>query len=152
MLSLKNLTLHEKPYFHFPNVLKKWSFQKKSHWNMLFLVSSGKIIFLFPENMILLFRQKVKDNLSQKNRWKYNIFFKCSEKIFFPKKNHSGTWHFFFPNIRYFFRRKVKDDLSQKIRRNMMFSVYSVKMALLFPTNMKLPFCQKSKDDLLWKN
>ena len=87
MLSLKNLTLHEKPYFHFPNVLKKWSFQKKSHWNMLFLISSGKIIFLFPENMILLFRQKVKDNLSQKNRWKYNIFFKGSEKIVFPKKS-----------------------------------------------------------------
>ena len=33
----------------------------------------------------------------------------------------------------------------------MMLSVYSVKMVFLFPTNMKLPFCQKSKDDLLPK-
>ena len=26
-----------------------------------------------------------------------------------------------------------------------MFPVYSVKMAFLFPTNMKLPFCQKKQ-------
>ena len=53
---------------------------------MTFLVSSGKIIFLFPENMFLLFRPKIKDDLSQKNTWKYDIFFECSEKMFFPKK------------------------------------------------------------------
>ena len=46
----------------------------------------------------------------------------------------------------------MKDDLSQKIHGNMMFSVCSVKMVFLFPTNMKLPFCQKSKDDLFPKN
>ena len=33
-----------------------------------------------------------------------------------------------------------------------MFSVCSVMMVFLFPTNMKLPFCQKSKDDLFPKN
>ena len=31
----------------------------------------------------------------------------------------------------------------------MMSFLYSVKMVFLFPTNMKLPFCQKSKDYLL---
>ena len=46
----------------------------------------------------------------------------------------------------------MKDDLFQKIHGNMMFSVYSEKMALLFPTNMKLPLRQKSKDDFLPKN
>ena len=45
----------------------------------------------------------------------------------------------------------MKDYLSQKIHGNM-FSVYSVKMVFLFTTNMKLPLCQKSKDDLLAKN
>ena len=49
---------------------------------MIFLVSLGKMIFLFPENMILFFRQKMKDYLSQKNTWKY-VFFKCSEKMVF---------------------------------------------------------------------
>ena len=52
---------------------------------MIFLVLSGKMIFLFPENMILFFRQKMEDGLSQKNLWKYDIFFKCSEKMVFPK-------------------------------------------------------------------
>ena len=32
---------------------------------MIFLVLPGKMIFLFPENMILFFRQKMKDDLSQ---------------------------------------------------------------------------------------
>ena len=38
--------------------------------------------------MILFFRQKMKDDLSHKNTWKYNIFFKCSEKMVFTKKLH----------------------------------------------------------------
>ena len=38
----------------------------------------------FPENMILFFRRKMKDDLSQKNACKY-IFFKCSKKVVFPK-------------------------------------------------------------------
>ena len=48
-----------------------------------------------------------------------------------------------------FFRRKMKDVLSQKIHVNMTFSVYSVKMVFLFPTNMILPFCRKSKDEII---
>ena len=134
---------------------------KKSHWNMIFLVSSGKMIFLFPENMIFFIRRKMKDDLSQKNMRKYDILFKCSEKMVFPKNrswiwsffHHQERWHFFFPKIWYFFYgRKMKDDLSEKIHENMTFPVCLVKMVFLFPTNMKVPFCQKSKDDLFPKN
>ena len=46
----------------------------------------------------------------------------------------------------------MKDDLSQKMHGNVMFSVCSVNLVFLFPTNMKFPFCQKSKDDLFPKN
>ena len=46
----------------------------------------------------------------------------------------------------------MKGDLSQKIHGNMTFSVCSAKMVFLFPKNMKLPFCQKSKDDVFPKN
>ena len=112
--------LHRKPYFIFPNVLKRWSFQKKSDWNIIFLVSSGKMIFLFPENMILFFRGKMKDDLSQKNTWKYNIFFKCSKKMVFPKKIAIFliSWRkraFLFPeNMIFFYGRKLKDDISQR--------------------------------------
>ena len=57
-------TLHRKPYFLIPDVLKRWLFQKKLCWNMIFLVLLGKMIFLFPENMILHVRRKMKDDLS----------------------------------------------------------------------------------------
>ena len=99
---------------------------------MIFLALSGKTIFLFPENMILFFRHKTKDDLSQKNIWKYDIFFKCSEKIVFPKNSRlnmiffviSGKMFFFFQKIYFFFRRKMKeDDLYQKTSGNMIFSV-----------------------------
>ena len=54
---------------------------------MIFLVVlSGKMIFLFPENMVLFFRRKMKYDLSQKNTWKYDTFFKCPEKMVFRKK------------------------------------------------------------------
>ena len=46
----------------------------------------------------------------------------------------------------------MKGDLSQKIHGNMTFSVCSVKMVFLFPKNMKLRFCQKSKDDVFPKD
>ena len=76
-----------KTIFSFSECFEKMVFPKKSHWNMIFLVLSGKMIFLFPENMILFFRHKRKDDLSQKNTWKYDIFFKCSEKMVFPKNS-----------------------------------------------------------------
>ena len=57
---------------------------------MIFLVFSGKMMFLFPENMILHRRRKVKDDISQKNTRKYDIFFKLSEKTVFSKRAASG--------------------------------------------------------------
>ena len=49
--------------------------------------------------------------------------------------------YFFFPKIWIlFFRRKMKDDLSQKTHGNVIFSLYLVKVVLLFPINMILTF------------
>ena len=42
---------------------------------MIFLVSSGKMIFVFPESMILSFRHKMKDSLSKKITLEYNLFY-----------------------------------------------------------------------------
>ena len=50
-----------------------------------------------------------------------------------------------------FFRQEMKDDFSQKNHENMLFSIYLVKTVFLFLRNMKLPFCQKDKDDFLPK-
>ena len=62
------------------------------------------MIFPFPENVILFFRRRKKDDLFQRNTWEYDVFFKCSEKMVFPKKSH----------------------------RNMIFFVISGKMVFLF--------------------
>ena len=78
---------------------------------MILLILSRKIVFIFPENMILFFRRKMKDDLSQKNTWKYYIFFKCSKKTVFPKKSLlnmillilSGNMVFFPENVILFF-------------------------------------------------
>ena len=118
---------HQKPCFLFLEVLKRWSFEKKLQklgWNMIFLVLLGKMIFLFPENMILFFWQKMKDDLSRKKYmeilyflqifWKDSLFKTIAQEydisciiwkdgILSPK-----TWYFFFG-------RKMKDDLSQEI-------------------------------------
>ena len=77
----------------------------------------------FPKNMILLLGWKIKDDLSQKKSWKYDIFCKCSRKMAFPKKTHWNMVHlvllgkmvFVLPeNMILFFQCKIKDDLSQK--------------------------------------
>ena len=86
-------------------------FPKNSRWNTIFLVLSGKIIFLFPENMILPPDRKWKMIFLKKSTRKYDIFFKCSEKMVFSKRIAPGhdlsctiwkggtffrkTWYFF---------------------------------------------------------
>ena len=59
-----------KTIFSFSTCSEKMVFSKKLHWNMIFFVLSGKMIFLFPENMVLLFRREMKDDLSQKKNMK----------------------------------------------------------------------------------
>ena len=94
------------------NVLTRWSFQKNFPWNMIFLVSSGKMIFLFPENVILFFRRKMKNHLSpkkkkkkkKKNTWTYNIF------CIFGK----GCISFFYIYMILHFFQKSKDDFLPK--------------------------------------
>ena len=75
----------------------------------------------------------MKDNLSlKKNTWKYDIFFKCSEKMVFQNENHTGIWsfllcylerrYFFFPKIgSYSFDGKWKMIFLKKIHGNMIF-------------------------------
>ena len=70
---------------------------------MIFPESLGKMIFLFPENMILLFGRKMKDDLSQ--------------------KKNLEIW--------YLLQMFQKDSLSKKSHRNMIFLVTSGKVAII---------------------
>ena len=54
---------------------------------MVFLVLSGKMTFLFPENIILFFRRKRKDDLSQKKIYGIMIFSSNVLKDGLSKKN-----------------------------------------------------------------
>ena len=111
------------------------------HWDMIFLVSPGKMIFVFPENMILLFRRKMKDDLSQKIH-RNMIYFSNVLKRWSFHENRSRTWSFFYHRERwYFFFLKIwyfstdgkwKMIFRKKTHQNMMFSASSVKMVFLF--------------------
>ena len=97
----------------------------------------------------------------QKNTWKYDKFFKCFEKMVFPKKLHCnmvfliswGKMAFFFPENNILFLRTENERwyFSKNTWKYHVFCML-VKVVFSFPTNMKLPFCQKSKDDLFLKN
>ena len=91
LADVKSSTNARKTIFSFLKCFEKMVFRKKLHWNMIFLVLSGNMIFIFPKNTILFFRHKRKDDLSPKNTCKYDIFSKCSEKMVFPRNPHLNT-------------------------------------------------------------
>ena len=102
---------------------------------MIFIVVlSGKMILIFPENMILFFRRKMEDDLSQKIHGNMKFFSNALKRWSFQKKSRlnmiflvlSGKMVFFFRKIYFFFGRKMEDDLSQEIHGNI-FSVYMYK-------------------------
>ena len=100
-------------------------------------------------------RQKMKDDLFQKNTRKYDILFGPPEKKVFSKRaapGHdlyvlSGKMVFFFSKTRYFFLgQESRDDPSQEIHGNIIFSVYTG--GCYKPGVM--PHCQKKiKNDLI---
>ena len=94
-----------KTIFSFSRRSEKMVFPKKLRWNMIFLVLLGKMTFLFPENMILYLRRKMKDDLSQKNTRKYDIFFKLAQKMVFRTlffMYYLERWYFFPEKMIYF--------------------------------------------------
>ena len=61
---------------------EKMVFPKKLGWNMIFLVLPGKMIFLFPKNMILHVRRKMKGPRQ------HMIFLVLSGKMVFFSRKH----------------------------------------------------------------
>ena len=94
---------------------------------MILLVLSAKMIFLFPEIMILLFRQKMKDHLSRK------------KKIIKKKDNENMTFSvysvkmvfLFSTNMMLPFFKKAKITFSRKIHLKMTFFVSLEKIVFI---------------------
>ena len=112
------------------NVLNRWSFPKKSHWNIIFLVPSGKKTFLFLENIkFSLWRENERWSLSKK---KY-IEISCS--LYIRKR-----WCFLFLQMwRYPYVKKAKMTLFRKVHLTMTFPA-SLKKIILILGNMILEF------------
>ena len=99
-------TLHEKPYFLFPNVLKRWSFQKycggiwsflyyRERWYFFFpkiwsytLDGKWKMIFLKKYKEIWYFLQTLKRWSFQKGPRRHMIFLVLSGKMVFFSRKH----------------------------------------------------------------
>ena len=101
-----------KTMFSFSKYSEKIGFSKKLRWNMICLVLSGKMIFLFPENIIVFFRRKMQDDLSQKKYMEIWYFLQMSQKDgLSKKKNHSGIWSFLYYLERWYFFSPGKYDI-----------------------------------------
>ena len=84
-----------------------------------------------------------------KKTWKYDIFFKCPEKMVF-QKNHSGIWPFLYYLERWYFFSRKYDIFSLDRKWKMIFLKKYIKIwyylyICINLTNMILPFCKKSK-------
>ena len=141
-----------KTIFSFCKCFEKIVLPKKSRWNMIFLVLPGKTIFLFTENMFLFFRHKRKDDISRKNTWKYDIFFKCSEKMVFPKVSRLNMIFFVISGKMVFLFSRKYDIFSLGGKwKKMIFIKQRVKIWYFLyicvgVTGVALPSCQKNKE------
>ena len=141
-----------KTIFSFSRRSEKMVFPKKLRWNMIFLVLLGKMIFLFPENMILYLRRKMKDDLSQKNTRKYDIFFKLAQKMVFRTlffMYYLERWYFFPEKMIYFPRAESeRQSVSGNIWK---YDIFFVHVRVL-QTCCHAPLLKKLKIVLSHKN
>ena len=88
----------------------------------------GKDDISFSRKYDLTPRPKMKDDLSQENTRKYDIFFKCSEKMGCAGARsflyYLGRWYFFPENTVFFpWTENERDDPYQNIHGNTIFSI-----------------------------
>ena len=132
----------------FSRCFGKMVFPKKSRWNMIFLELTGKMIFLFSENMILFFRRKRKDDLSQKNYleiwcflqmfWKDGLSNSCLITIVFVI---SGNMVFLFSGKFDIFSLDGKWNKMIFIKKYM--EIWYFLYIYINVKNLALSFCQK---------
>ena len=115
---------HRKPFF-FPNVLKRWYFQKNCPGIWSFMYYRERWYFFFPKIWSYTLNRKWKVSFF-KNTRKYD-FLQAFWKDGLSKKGRAGTWPFlyylerwhFFSKTNFFLGQKVKWGLSQEIHGRM---------------------------------
>ena len=128
-MKIKLCSLHGKPYFLFPDALKRCSFQKNCAGTWSFLYFQESWYFLFPKIWSYTLDGKLKMIFLKKITCKYDIFFTPSEKMVFPKRAVPAhdlsciIWKdgIFSPKTWSFsIGQKVNNGHSQEIHGNMM--------------------------------
>ena len=128
----------------------KDSISKKSHWNMILLLSSRKMAFVSAENMVFILRTKNERWSFSKNAWKYDVF--CifgKDDLSFPYKYdflniQKASWKydvfciFGKDSIPFFYKyeitlllKKAKMIFSRKINLKMTFPAFLKKVILI---------------------
>ena len=151
--------MHGKPYFLFPDVLKRWSFQKNHAGIWSFLYYRERLYFFFPKiwsdtldrKWKMIFLKKIHGNMTFSSkflkRWSFQkgprrdmIFLVLSGKmVFFSPK----TWYFFLG-------QEVRDDLSQKAHGNMI--CFLCKRAGVTNVVSQPPAKKKKKKNQRWSS
>ena len=152
---IRTSNIARKTKFYSSRRPEKMVFPKKSWWNMIFLVLSGKMIFLFSKNMILPLDGKWKMIFLKKKYTEIWYFLQMFWKDgLFKRDYYAGLWSllyylerwYFFPKTWYFFLgQEARDDLSQEIHGNMIFPVYTYGCYKRGVT----PLCQKKSKMVL---
>ena len=101
-------------------------------------------------NMILFFRQEMKDGVTQKNTWKYDIFFKCSEKMIFSKKS---LWNMIFLVLsgKMVLFHWTENERWSFPRNTWKYYIFCITYIYICITNMTLPFSAFSYIAFQWK-
>ena len=156
-------SLHGKPCFLFPDLLKRWSFQNSRPGIWYFSYYWERSCFFFPKTRSYTLDGKWKMIFLKKSKQKYDISFRPYEQMVFSKRTARGRdisciiWKddIFFLNTRYYFlRQETRDGLSQEIQGNMIFSVdtYGCYKRVFTPLCQKKKKKKKSKMALSGKN
>ena len=154
---IRTSNIARKTKFYFSRRPGKMVFPKKSWWNMIFLVLSGKMTFLFSKNMILPLDGKWKMIFVKKKYTEIWYFLQMFRKDgLFKRDYYAGVWSllyylerwYFFPKTWYFFLgRKVRGKLFQEIHGNMKFYVYTYRC---YKRGAML-LCQKKSNMILYR-
>ena len=94
---MQDLLIHKntarKNIISFSKCFENMIFPKKSTGIWSFLYYQERWYFFFAKYDLIL-RHNMKNDLSQKNTWKWDIFFRCSGKMVFPGNSRLSTIFF----------------------------------------------------------
>ena len=101
--NVRMMTLHGKPYFLFPDALKRWSFQKNCAGTWSFLYYRERWYFLFSKILSYILDGKLKMIFLKKIHGNMIFSSHLLKRWCLSKKGRGGTWYFLYHLERWYF-------------------------------------------------